>query len=1050
MKNAILVFLMLGAGPGLVSAQEQALTVYNPWSEPLAGCARIGVAEAGLGAGSHWSVVDHQTGAPVPFQVDTVGQQKALTLLVSLDAYETRRLRVESRPAAPFAGIKLEDGAAELTVATPRYRASFDRTQGYSLKSLDYGHGRKLAFSQGCLAVSQEGEPKEYARCWFSVPTVYSQHQAQVTCEVLSSGPVLAQLRLTWDMPVGRMQDLITFNAASPLMTHEVTFDYTKEMIQAWWVLRANGFSSAAGEGLFYPDRERTPGEWQRGFCSPCPGYKFAWNPKSKLGFGILGPPEAGLGHFHYFMQGAKEGFAGAGDCTVIQLFSDCMRWRKAPGRLSFHFSLIAGADPETSARYARVMPGPMPLKVIKAAPVSAACRPKSLPLLVDRPAGIGWILSNATAQALHVPVRIAAGPREVLARPITLAANASETISVEWTPGQDDLGAQTLLLTAGETAFSWAVPVSKAVTIDRVWPRKLIHRLGEDATTRVALTSHSTREETVELVSSVTGGIDEQRVVDQRSVSLKPGETRELDIPWNTGQREYGLTFRADALIGKKLVDFGREYTAVTNFAPKVGQVGIWNPSIRQEGSEATHVRKVREAYVGIVEYYCWTPDTVNDMTPEGKSWQPHTESQGAYEVTLTKAFLQTIVRKAHENGVHVYSWITGLMPFTSGLQKPELFQYTPDGQPYLYNGRVYDGQRRYSVGPVNIYREDLCLRWGEEMARSADMFGWDGCRWDWGFVPTVPSDPLGLDEKEKDRFKTDDRPDWHDWEGRNSRELFPDPDATGEKLLKAWRKGVAKTRPEFVYGTNFNSSERTARTIPKYFQEATTDSLLLFEYLLNCSSEKMNTWEKYARHLTEDCQRVRKNRGQPCVGYMRGFLPGSTALRLVQYLIFASGVHWAANPGVRHSLDDTWERFRFALRFAEYYYDPGFFLLPEARRTEVSVQADPRVFWQPFVYERRRPTGRDITVHLLNLPKSDFIVQYHEDPPAKTGIAVRVQLRPGEKVERAAIMLPEPEPHAVPLAAPYDGSAAVVRIPSLKSAGIVLVQIAKPEVAK
>ncbi|MBM4047113.1 MAG: hypothetical protein FJ279_18580 [Planctomycetes bacterium] len=139
-----------------------------------------------------------------------------------------------------------------------------------------------------------------------------------------------------------------------------------------------------------------------------------------------------------------------------------------------------------------------------------------------------------------------------------------------------------------------------------------------------VALTSHSTREETVEPVSSVTGGIDEQRVVDQRSVSLKPGETKELDIPWNTGQREYGLTFRADALIGKKPVDFGREYTAATNFAPKVGQVGIWNPSIRQEGSEATHVRKVREAHVGIVEYYCWTPDTVNDMTPEGKSWQP------------------------------------------------------------------------------------------------------------------------------------------------------------------------------------------------------------------------------------------------------------------------------------------------------------------------------------------------------------------------------------------------------------------------------------------
>jgi hypothetical protein len=384
-----------------------------------------------------------------------------------------------------------------------------------------------------------------------------------------------------------------------------------------------------------------------------------------------------------------------------------------------------------------------------------------------------------------------------------------------------------------------------------------------------------------------------------------------------------------------------------------------------------------------------------------------------------------------------------SGLMSYCSGLDNPELFQYTANGQPYLYNGNIYDKKRRYSSGPANVYNPDTVRQWAEQMADSIDMFGWQGCRWDWGFVPNVPADPLGLDSTQKDKFKPDDTT-WYDYKGRSAGELFPNPDETGTALLKIWRETVGNRHADYVYGTNFCAAEDVAKLIPKYFKEASTNSLLLFEYLLDCTT-RYNTWQKWAKSLTEDCQRVRVNGGQPCVGYMRGLLPGGISLSMAQYLIFASGVHWAGGAEPRNSLDDTWKRFRFALRFSEYYYDPGFILLPQDRMGEVDVKADPRVFWKQFVYERKTAQSRDVTVHLLNLPEGDYIVEHHEEPAAKKDITVQVSLKPGEKVKSASVMLPDPAPRAVDLEWNIKGGVASLRVPVLETAAIVLVRIAR-----
>ncbi len=325
--------------------------------------------------------------------------------------------------------------------------------------------------------------------------------------------------------------------------------------------------------------------------------------------------------------------------------------------------------------------------------------------------------------------------------------------------------------------------------------------------------------------------------------------------------------------------------------------------------------------------------------------------------------------------------------------------------------------------------------------MARSVDMFGWKGCRWDWGFVPDIPADPLGLDANQQARFGADPERTWHDARGVPVATLYPDGDRTGAELLRAWRQAVNRRHPGFVFGGNFNCSEATQRKMPLYLRETTTRSLVLFEYLLD-AARHYPTWQEWARNMTEDAQRARANGGQPCIGSMRGYAAGGVALALSQYLMFSSGCHWNGGAGMPHGRDDSWRRFQFALRFADYYYDPGFVLLPEARRDAVSVAGEGRIFWKQFVFERRRKGLRELAVHLLNLPESDFIVMHHKPPAARRNVRVMLPLEAGEKLKRVVALLPDPGPRALPLEAKAADGVVAATLPELNQTAIIVME--------
>ena len=1029
---------LAGVLSSATARSDAQFTITNPNGSARTSWGEAGLDDIGLAGGKVAAVVDKAFGKELAFQVE----DGRIVVTAKLSPYETRVLsaRTAGRKAAKD-GLELSENDQELSVTTTLYTVTLDKAKGYTIKGLvDLLRKKTLrVHSSGGLTLYKDGENDKYIKRWMGVSTPFPQRSAKVTCQILERGPARARILLRWDTAVGSIEETLTFVDGTRLIDHDVAWHCTTRVVNAEFGIGLNGFAGR-GKSLFYPEGERFTGVWHRGYCRPTPGYRYAWNPKLKTGVGVVTHDAANTAYFESYMMDHTEGWGI--DQTRIKLFTSSRRWHAVPGDCRFSFSLIVGGTPKEVAALAGQPAMPFTLGKLGAGVVAQLATPGAHgPFLTGRENTFTLALADVKTGG-KVAVR--------LDGKTILEAPAAGTVTGSWAPVEADIGRRDLTVSLAGSVQHYRVEVAKPVALEEVRPIKLIHRLNAPARTRVVLQSRSAGSETVRMVSEVVGGVDERREVDSRTVKLEPNERKAVVIDWNSGTREYGLTFRVKLLVNGKIIDEKEDYTSATNFAPKIAQVGINGPNANQPGSEHSWAQQYRDKYIGIVEYYCWPPDELLELTPDTEKFQPHTESQGSYEATIHRKFIQDFVKEADTRGVHIYAMDAGMISLPGMLDRPDLVKYTADGQPWIYNGKLYGANpkkgepyhtRRKAVGLGAPYDPEFVKDWGNEMAASVDMFGWKGCRWDWGFVPSAPGDPLLWDQTEEER----QRRVWYNSKGVPSTKLFPDPDQTGAELLKIWRTTVRKRHPDYVYGTNFGASEDRKRLSPRYFKEATTNSFLLFEFLLGSCSEKYNTWEKWAKAMTEATQRVRVNGGQPCIGYMRGYAADGTALRLSQYLMFASGCHWAGGAGMPHSLDDTWKRFRFATRFSEYYYDPGFLLLPEERRGEVSVQAHARVFWRQFVYERVRDQGRDVTVHLLNLPESDFIIMHHEVPAAKENITISLKLAGGEKLERASIMLPDPLPHAGPLQSSTAGTAVTVKVPRLETAAIVLLEVSK-----
>jgi hypothetical protein len=587
-----------------------------------------------------------------------------------------------------------------------------------------------------------------------------------------------------------------------------------------------------------------------------------------------------------------------------------------------------------------------------------------------------------------------------------------------------------------------------KPVEIADLEVQKLIHRLGEAGRARVVLRNNTPQAQTVTLESQIDGGIQDVRKLPAQKVELKAFSDTTAAIEWDQ-RGEYGFTLTVAVRDGKgQPLDTAREYFAVADHYVKVGQMHCWNAGwMRYPWLVPAKIEQTKRNYHGVIEYYCWAPDQVFDLTPDTEKFEPHTESQGSYRTELTRTFVKGLVDTAHRNGLRMLAMDTGFASLHGALTHPDRVKYTKDGQIYLYNGRIHDGRRFNAVG-ARLFTPKAVTAWAKEMCASVDMFGWDGVRFDWNFIPIAPQDPLyaAAARKKKGVYQQARETSWYTHDGTSAHKLFPDPDQTAADVCSLYRRTVYAKHPRFIYNVNYSAPEGICEDFPKYTKANCTDAGVLMECLLNVA-RRYPTWRAWANVLTKGLRLVRPYRAQPCVGSMAYYAPGGIAHRNMHYVMMASGFRWFGGSDPRHSIDDTYKRFRHATRFSEYFYDPDF--QPRGHTTHgLSVKGEgvDRVLWQPFVFTRDRNGQREWMVHLVNLPKNDHIIMHHEIPTPKRNLTVTVKTGPAEKPIGCWLLVPDPEPHAVALRYEADKAGGVrIRVPELVSLGTVVLKLGK-----
>ena len=586
-----------------------------------------------------------------------------------------------------------------------------------------------------------------------------------------------------------------------------------------------------------------------------------------------------------------------------------------------------------------------------------------------------------------------------------------------------------------------------KPVEVAELESEKLIYRSGEKGRARVVLRNNTSQIQAVTLKTQIEDGIQDVRSLPAQTVELKAVSDTKVEIDWPQ-RGEYGFTLIVDARDGQgQLLDTARDYFAVADFFMRVGQTTVWNAGwMRYPYLIPGRVEQAKRAYQGVIEYYCWAPDQVFDLTPDTETFEPHTESQGAYRTELTRTFVKDLVRTAHQNGLRVLAMDTGFCSLHGALTHPDRVKYTEDGQIYFYNGRIHDGRRFNAVG-AHLFTPEATTAWANEMCASVDMFGWDGVRFDWNFIPVAPQDPLyaaAAGRKEKGIYRQAAETSWYTHDGVSAHKLFPDPDQTAADLCQLYRHTVHGRHPNFIYNVNFSATDGQCEDFPKYAEANCSDAGIQMECLLDVAT-RYPTWQAWANILTKGLRLVRPYRAQPFVGWMRHYAPGGIAHRNLHYVMMASGFTWNGPSGPRHSIDDTYKRFRHATRFAEYFYDPDF--QPRADTDHgLTVTGDgvDRVLWQPFVFTRDREGEREWLVHLVNLPAGDQIIMHHEVPTPKRNMTVGVKVGPNEDPVACWLLVPDPHPHAVVLHYEADKSERVrIHVPELTSLGSVVLRL-------
>lgn len=270
-----------------------------------------------------------------------------------------------------------------------------------------------------------------------------------------------------------------------------------------------------------------------------------------------------------------------------------------------------------------------------------------------------------------------------------------------------------------------------------------------------------------VELLGGVSGGayqqrdeivtgLDTVREIQTTAVQLAPGERKVLGFVFKPDAGEFGHELRCSLLNSAgEVVHSSSVYFGVSQ---NVYRVGITGKNVGQSTRELTPERAEsvmaanHQQYANYFECFAWAPCDYSDLTPKTEEFA---SGQTQYPGSVSGMKLQ--IATAHKHGIKAITYGkacgAGIAGFLTWQKHPEYFGHSYDRGPstekfstYLlermlendYNfSRPSEGGWRHWASLWTRFDYNPAVDFGaDELVRSAEMFGWDGVRWDGHFT--------------------------------------------------------------------------------------------------------------------------------------------------------------------------------------------------------------------------------------------------------------------------------------------------------------------------
>lgn len=575
---------------------------------------------------------------------------------------------------------------------------------------------------------------------------------------------------------------------------------------------------------------------------------------------------------------------------------------------------------------------------------------------------------------------------------------------------------------------------ITDVARIVKVWPNKIRYAPGEGGWADLTIHHYQDSARTLQLRVSLVKELDETLLIWESPIEAPPRGLAQRRVNFQVGTEHFGRGLRAELIHDGKVIDAVEEPFGVASHAYEISIWGQYGPGNTAGGEELQHVvGGMRNSYANIYECFAWAPCDFYEASPDADSWY-----SGQNTVPYSKRSLQRFHELCHEKGIQAVAYYALVGRGAAGLEPlrihPEWFSQAAigigtdrsldvDAFEHWIRGDYEDedGKRLscYQGFGVNASIEAVVRHGAEELARSSEMFGWDGVRYDGHFIAG-----------------SDARSVWNDQLVRSV--------VTARHPRYAFGYNAGWNKPVWI--PHVEKDDRYVRSDPLTFVQICSDGgLIMNEGYRGFTNRNYSaaSIETYVKGVSIEARAVRR-----AGGYLLGFFfdkcspSDQTYNAAIQLASGARPLSYSWNGGAAAS----WPR--FVTRYSAYYWDNELFEILDAKE-RVAVKASAPVWFDRFCYRRPRGKGRgQYVVHLIPQPQYRAFNDLLQEPaPVLKNVSVSLQPDEGWRIESAWALTPcEPE-LTCPLVFEQQGPALAATLPRLTIFGSVVFNAVGPE---